>query len=329
MRVRVGDVPSHLLSQVLLETWGGYFPKVGSVVETTICTSSTSSAQAIYEAWKGIFHNLNVFIELSSQFPLLISLAFHYLPSVDILRYKEQLMEAIEKAWVNASETDQSAHVVGQSFCVYALPSFHDTGATLTALSGALEEFQRMPFIGNLGHPPPGEIDTLYQLDDSVERDIPLSERYFWQSDLSNNTIRLEFLASQDFDVSVEMRAVESALGRTWDYGKPENNVVQWIRQVYKGEEEVGQEVMTFMGKHDGRYVFASVEATKYFGLICAPSSFSIIGYAHDKQLLSSFKLGVDVLLDEECNSQRFEWILPPRPCFNSLLAVGINFLAK
>lgn len=329
MRVHLYDLPYKELCKIIFETWSGYFPNAGRVVEVIIDATSTLKAQFIYETWKNRNKSPDVLIDYTDQFPNLISLAIHSPVSANV-GGNEQLSKDFENFFLDSAKLDENAHVVGQSFCAYALPNFGNTKSVLKSISGALDEFRNIPFMGNLGHPPSGGTENLREFDVPKDWNIPDTEKYFWDSDLSVNEIRLEFLAGHDFDASLEMEAVGETLGRSWDHGQSgPKGIVQWIRKVKGGGEEAGKELLSFLGKHNGRYCLTSFKASEYFGLNQAPQAFSLETQTNNKLWLSPFSLESDFSQKDEIGSKIFEWTLPARPCYDKLLSVGISFAAK
>ncbi len=326
MRVTVGDLGSATLVEALLDPWVKWFSDSGCVIEFTLWSSSRTHAEAIALDWQTRTLASHSFYVHFYEPTGLISFAFH-LPRSDSREAVHQAGRlSITEAWARAASIDPRASVAGQQFCAYRKDRFAEASDALKRLSRLYAHFKRLAFVGDLSSPPAGELDPVHEFSSPLGDNIPASERYVWQSDLSVNSIALVFFWRPDLELEREQDAMAKAIGQAWRMKVP-GKYAEMPRRVCLGGEVVGSEVLSFGGPRKGGYCTASVGASQCFDLDSV-RSFEINSLSSNLRWLSTFCINGGRSASA-FGAPTYQWPLCNRPWVDDLIGLGLSFVSK
>jgi hypothetical protein len=318
MRISLADVSREEVIRNWVEGWIYRFPEAHRKMEFTLW-SSLELIGAIFQEWKRVLTDSDlVHARRSDEYPRLIHLIGQLPPNADSSS-TSSLLDQIGLAWESGiricSDSSIQVHVAGQTFDISGEPFLSDKEKYLASLSDAVQRFRNISTIGNLGHPPADREEQVFRLVglDNDDR-IPMEERYFWESRLSDNQVKMRFKAESEFDFDSdfpeEVSHISSLLGRSCDTGgPPKYGFAEWVRRVQALNEIVGKEVLTLLHNREDRCLHLSL-------------------YSHNKKFLSPFALTCQVE-DIDWDSKQFSWPLPNQPCYSRMLSASISFTSK
>jgi hypothetical protein len=315
-----------LIANNLVQGWRDRFPGAGHVVEFGLNCTTGERSSLLRDEWNRIFEPHTCFAESHNQFPRLASYAVRFEADLGPSE-AEQRLRLVERAWQAACSNDEDADVVGQRFCAYGA-DVNPATQTLDSLGALLPEFQRLACVGNLSFPGPNQDDELIEFVYPDGQPGPAEARR-WRSDLSEGTITLAFAADPGLDIGEEITHLVRCLGDAKQIDSSNGlTFARWSTNVRRSGVDIGEGYLHVVGPLDqlGRCGI-SVGAWKYFRLEPGPSVLCLRSSSRDINCLSSFAIAAS----ESAASADHEssWILPDRPCYQRLLALGLDFSWK